>query len=49
MEEGLEGLPVRMLDGRQRRPPRDEGAEYYGVDVFEPFQCLRVILLERIA
>ncbi len=46
MEEIFKGLPSSALDCRQTWPAGHEITEQYRVDVLEPFQGLRIVLLE---
>ena len=46
MEERFEGLSVRPPDRRQSWPAGQEITKQHRVDVVEPFQGLRIVLLE---
>jgi hypothetical protein len=48
MEEGFEADLVSTLRLQQRRPTGQEVAEQHGVALVEPFQNLRIVLLERV-
>src|SRR4029077_9774814 len=48
MEKGLEAGLVSALRLQQRRPTRQEVAEQHGVVLVEPFQGLRIVLLEGV-
>src|ERR1019366_3166055 len=48
MEERLEARLVSSLRLQQRRPTGQEVAEQHGVVLVEPFQRLRIVLLERV-